>query len=209
MEGASRDLFDFAQEFVKPGQVVWDLGANVGSFAYAAAHLAGESSRVVALEADTFLVGLLRRTAAAQPASSAPVTVLPAAVSESVGLAGFDIARRGRGTNHLSNLPGSSQTGGTRETVHVVSVTLDWLAERLPPPQVMKTDVEGAESKVFAGGEKVIAAAKPVILCEITGEYDFCGSFLRRLGYTLFDHEDRNRGPLSGVAHNTLALPPR
>ena len=32
-----------------------------------------ESGRVVALEADTFLVGLLRRTAAAQPASSAPV----------------------------------------------------------------------------------------------------------------------------------------
>src|SRR5262245_5189078 len=41
-------LFDWAVEFVKPGLKVWDIGASVGLFTFAAAFKAGSNGRVLA-----------------------------------------------------------------------------------------------------------------------------------------------------------------
>ena len=49
-------LFNWAKEFVRPNDVIWDIGANVGLFAFAAANLAGPGGHVVAIEADIWLV---------------------------------------------------------------------------------------------------------------------------------------------------------
>ena len=42
-------------EMVRPGDVVWDIGANVGLFAFAAANRAGSSGQVIAVEPDLWL----------------------------------------------------------------------------------------------------------------------------------------------------------
>jgi len=94
-------LLAAARELVQPGDVVWDVGANVGLFSFAAAARAGPSGQVLAIEADLWLVSLLRRSAAVQPSCSAPVRVLPVAVSDRVGVAEFCIEARGRCSNHL------------------------------------------------------------------------------------------------------------
>jgi len=78
-------LLGLAREVVRPGAVVWDVGANVGLFSFAAASVVGPAGRVVALEPDSWLVGLLRRSAALN-GHLAPVEVLPVAVSDSVGV---------------------------------------------------------------------------------------------------------------------------
>ena len=44
-----------ASETVKPGDVVWDVGANMGLFSFAAAGLAGPAGHVYAFEPDTAL----------------------------------------------------------------------------------------------------------------------------------------------------------
>jgi FkbM family methyltransferase len=208
LDAISRDLFDFAEEFVKQGDVVWDVGACAGPFTFASAFRAGSTGHVVTVEADTFQVGLLRRSAASRSAGRAKVTILPAAASDSVGVAEFQVSKRGRSTSHLASSKGSSQTGGVRETVSVVTVSLDWLAERLPPPRVLKIDVEGAEAAVLAGGQRLVSQAKPVVLCEVAGENaEVCTQFFKSHGYSLYDFDNRRRGEIDKAAWNTLAIP--
>src|SRR5206468_2992555 len=71
-------LLNAAWELVHPGDVVWDVGANVGLFSFAAAGLAGDAGLVVAVEPDPFLVGLLRRSARRRRVGHARVEVVPA-----------------------------------------------------------------------------------------------------------------------------------
>jgi FkbM family methyltransferase len=203
-------LFDWATEFVSPGSVVWDIGANVGMFAFAAAHLAGTRGQVFAIEADIWLAGLLRRTQQELSVNNASVEVIPVAVSESLGIAKFNIASRGRSTNYLSNSSGSTQTGGVREVVSVVTVTLDWLAKNLPPPNVLKIDVEGAELRVLEGAQDLLTTIQPILLCEVGSESSQgVADLLHSYGYTMFDLEAESTGrrPLSQPAFNTLACP--
>jgi FkbM family methyltransferase len=202
------DLFDFAREFVRPGSVVWDVGANVGLLAIAAARLAGTSGRVVAIEPDVWLTSLLRHSAALQLSSAARIQVIPAAVFGSLGIASFNIARRARATNFLSVLQGSTQTGGVRETVNVLTITLDWLLEQGAAPSVLKIDVEGAEAHVLGGARRVLAQARPVILTEVNE--DTCDQVTEILfdhEYTLFDFLAKPRRRVDRATFSTLAVP--
>ncbi len=128
--------------------MVWDVGANVGLFSFAAASLAGPEGRVVALEPDAWLVQLLRRSASRQPAGSAPVEVVPAAIAAALSVRTLCLASRSRAANYLADF-GTIQTGGSREQQSVIAVTLDWLLESFPVPSVVKIDVEGAELEVL------------------------------------------------------------
>lgn len=201
-------LLSVVEETVGPADVVWDIGANVGLFAFAAATRAGADGMVLCLEADTWNVALLRRSAARQPSSSARVEVVPAAVSDTVGVARFEIAKRNRATNALEGM-GSDQTGGVRESQLVPTLTLDLLAEYFPLPRVLKIDVEGAEALVLAGADGVLSA-RPTILCEVSAKStDSVHHLLHRRGYVLFDAEaPPPREPLwDGAAFNVLAVP--
>jgi len=55
----------------------------------------------------------------------------------------------------------------------------------LPPPRVLKIDVEGAEAAVLAGAHELLAAHKPIILLEIHNidAALSCAERLTRLGY--------------------------
>lgn len=165
LDNVDPHLLGLAEEVVKPGAVVWDIGANVGLFTFSSAHQAGHLGRVVAVEPDTYNVGLLRRSAAVQPSDSAPIDVIPAAVSDKPGVASFQIAVRNRSTNSLLGY-GSTQMGGIRHTQTVPTLSLDVLAEHFPLPQVLKIDIEGAEVLALQGARKVLAA-RPTIICEV------------------------------------------
>lgn len=200
-------LLALVREHIRSGQIVWDVGANLGLFSFAAAWAAGPSGRVVAFEPDTWLVSLLRRSA--QRAVGAPVDIVPVAVADTDGIARFNIAQRSRSTNHLQGF-GTTQTGGTRQEQHVPTMTLDTLGRYFPPPDVLKIDVEGAELLVLNGGMKLLASSRPVLICEVARENaKAAAELLRSLGYGIYDGTASGRSvtPISLPAYCTLALP--
>jgi len=202
-------LLRLAAEVVRPGDVIWDIGANLGLFSFAAAVTAGPSGRVLAVEPDALLVRMLRRSAAANH-GHAPVEVLPVAVADDVGVARFHIARRNRSTSHLDGF-GTSQTGGIRATELVPTVTLDWLAAHFPMPGVVKIDVEAAELKVLAGGAAVLGTL-PTIICEVAADNAAAaGDLLTARGYTLYDGQQQTarRIPVAVAPAETLAISDR
>lgn len=197
-------LLRLAAEVVRPGDTVWDVGANMGLFSFAAAVAAGPCGRVLALEADTDLAGLLRRSAAGNN-GHAQVEVLPAAVSGELSVARFHVARRNRATSHLEGF-GSGMAGGVRSTHLVPTVTLDWLAARFPLPDVLKIDVEGAELTVLVGAARVLAHS-PVVICEVSANKTAVSDILTGYGYTLYDGDQLpgDRAPTVSAPFNTLA----
>lgn len=200
-------LIGLVRELVHPGDVVWDIGANLGLFTFAAAVAAGPTGRVLAVEPDPLLVTMLNR-AAELNTGHAQVDVLAAAVSDAVGIGRFNIARRNRSTSHLDGF-GSTQTGGTRMVHVVTTVTLDWLAERLPPPSVVKIDVEAAEVQALAAAASVLRH-RPQIICETAAENAAAvREVLAPYDYTFYDADQpaNNRRPQQLPAPNTLALP--
>lgn len=199
-------LLSLAADIIRPGQAVWDIGANVGLFSFAAAAVAGPAGKVLAVEPDTALAGLLRRSAAINRAH-APVEVLPAAVTDAVSVARFHIARRNRSTSYIDGY-GTTMTGGVRSTQLVPTVTLDWLAAHFPAPDVVKIDVEGAELTVLAGGAQLLDRL-PALICEVGRRNAAAVSdLLTAHGYNLHDGDllPGQRAPVALAPPNTLAL---
>jgi FkbM family methyltransferase len=208
LRSVDEGLLRLAAELVGPGEVVWDVGANVGLFAFAAAHAAGPQGRVLAVEADPWLAGLLRRSAQARSAGSAPVEILPAAVMDRQGTVELCVSARGRAGNHLRAVRGSSQTGGVRQVQEIESVTLDGLLDSFPPPGLVKIDVEGAEALCLRGGEKLLREVRPRLLVEVAEpNADEIGARLRAEGYSIFDARTPKRIPLERPPWDTLAVP--
>ena len=201
-------LLKNAVETVKPGSIVWDVGANMGLFSFAAAGLSGPTGRVFAFEPDTFMVSLLRRSARLNP-QAAPVEVIPCAAFDSLSLARFDIAKNNRSVSFLEGF-GTGLTGGAREQQSVLTVPLDWVAERIPLPDVLKIDVEAAELHVFRGANHLLKTRRPVVIFEAQNyNWDQIAPGLWDLGYTLYncDLAPAERQPLRTSVFNTLALP--
>ena len=185
-------LLSMVRTLVRPGMTVWDIGANVGLFSFAAA--AATASRVVAVEADTWLANLVHRSSLI---NGLPVTILPAAVAAALGVVELHVSRDGRASNSLHG-DGPAQT--------VVAVTLDWMLEKFPTPQVVKIDVEGMEFQALQGASALLRH-KPTILCEVTENHEAVGQLLRSAGYTLFAARVPERKPILRPSIETLAVP--
>jgi FkbM family methyltransferase len=128
-------------EFVKPGNLVFDVGANRGEYAEMFANL---GARVVAVEPNSALTPLIvERVPGA--------TVVQAAVGATVGVADLFVGE-GDGDSTLSD----KYANVLREThdltpIKVDVTTMDELAATHGEPDFVKIDVEGYEPDVLAG----------------------------------------------------------
>lgn len=178
-------LIGWAEEFA--GAYTWDIGANVGVFAFTAAR----AGRVLAVEPDPNMAALLMRSAAANPGLN--VYVLAAAVSDRADLAVLQIASGGHSANALAGVGGDrADFGRVRAEVLVPTVTMDRIAKRFGPPDLIKIDVEGAESLVLAGGEAVLNT-RPTLLLEVgKTQSERVHGLLGPLGYRYYRLGDRS-----------------
>lgn len=199
------ELFTAASRIVGPGDNVWDLGSNLAIFAFAAAHLAGPTGSVTAVEADAWLVGVIRRSMRLRP-DWARVRLLPAAIAADVGIAEFNIARDSRAANFIGEW--SDIAGGTREKQHVISISLDWLAEKVGMPTAMKIDIEGMELEAFAGGKKVLKDGRHRMYLETADiRRDEATKLLSGYGYRFFLFEGPKLRESPTLGWNTIVIP--
>lgn len=198
-------LLGFVDRFIRPGDIVWDVGANMGIFSFPAAHA---GATVVSFEPDPYNQGLLARSAQANP--DLDVTIVHAAVSDKTGVAELRIPVRGRSANSLVGAVGGHDMGGVRELLRVDSVTLDWALEHHPAPTFVKCDAEGAELMILRGAARLLADERPAIEMELAHENSgACRAILAAADYLLFDALeaiDPNH-PVEDPPWETLAVP--
>ncbi len=199
-------LLDIADRYINEQSKVWDIGANVGIFAFAAASLATKGE-VIAIEADIWLAHLMRRSKNHKKNSDLKIKILPVAVSDQCGIAEFLISDRGRARNALK-IGHRRDAAGFREQVLVPTLTLDKLLEYFEQPDFIKIDVEGAEALVLRGASKVLKNIRPTIYIEVGPEAtEEVTSILKENNYQLFDSDISHHDQISQCAFNTLAIP--
>jgi len=203
------ELLRIAQEQIKIDSLVWDIGANIGVFAFAAASIATQG-HVLAVEPDVWLASIMRRSASLKQNANLNIDILPAAISDRSGVATFATAKRGRASSYLEDAGGRSQTGGIRDRTTVPTLTLDSLLTSQPPPGFLKIDVEGAELAVLQGALGVLRNARPVIYVEVGADHKTAiADILSDNDYKMYDGSQAviERHAIDICAYNTLAIP--
>lgn len=165
----SRDGFEegeqrFLTAYLQPGMRVLDVGAHRGLYTLLASRRVGSGGEVVAFEPSPRELRWLRRHAALNRCEN--VIIEPAAVSDREGEAELHVCRgRDTGCNSLRR----PAVPGAATTVRVPLTTLDGYLERSGTRRVdvVKLDVEGAELGVLQGARRLLAQARPLVLCEL------------------------------------------
>jgi FkbM family methyltransferase len=153
---------------VRPGDVVYDVGAHLGSMTLGMARLVGPTGRVVAFDGDPINVARLRETCLRNDLEHR-LQVAHAAVWSRTAANGISFRKGKTETAH-----GGVEADGQRpvladgEMIQVPVITLDdFVAAGAPPPQLIKIDVEGGEYEVLRGGAHLFAKQRPLIIAEV------------------------------------------
>lgn len=158
------------RRFVSEGDVVFDIGANLGVHTALLSQLAGAGGRVFAFEPNPELLSTLALTIDGMPNAS----LCRYALSDEDGEATFFVP----GDHAMASLSDWTATEpmaelrkrlalGKARAIPVQQRRIDDLVEKgiLPLPDFIKCDVEGAELKVFRGAKETLDRINaPVIL---------------------------------------------
>jgi FkbM family methyltransferase len=208
------DTVNAYRHAVKPGDVVLDIGANIGAHTLFLAQAVGASGKVVAFEPTTYAYGKLTANISLNPDLARVIeaeqamlvdttTALPTAIYSSWPLSAPS------GAQHPKHLGVPMDTAGARR------VTLDDYLDGagLAPVRFIKLDVDGHECAVLRGAHNTLRRDKPVLLMEMM-PYGLteAGSSLESLlglltgaGYRLFRLDG---SPLPSDASLTRHIPP-
>jgi FkbM family methyltransferase len=155
-EEATTTLF---RKIVKAGDVVLDLGANIGYFTLLAASLVGERGRVYAFEPEPTNFRYLRKNI--EMNNYRNVFAYSKGVSNMSGKTRLFICPYDSG-HHTINKPGGIKKyrpdydGEIKEIEIDVVIADDFLKDKVEKVDVIKIDVEGAEVLAFNGMKKIL-----------------------------------------------------
>lgn len=161
---------------ITQGSLVFDLGGNVGFYTLLSSELVGPSGKVFVFEPMPRNIYYLREHLRLNHIKN--VTVIEAAVSDEDGIILFD-----EGTN---NSTGHISSNGILE-VQTVSLDNLVLNRKIPVPNYMKIDIEGAEYSALKGARSILEEAHPTIFLATHGSdmHQKCCHLLESLGYRL------------------------
>ena len=163
-------------EAVRPGDVVYDIGANVGFYSLLASVRVGPKGHVFCFEPLSENLTDLRKHIAINHLANCEV--IEAAVSSVDGAARFDSSRP-RSMGWLSKSGNQAVRTVCLDTLVRSKITL--------PPNVLKIDVEGAEADALRGCAQTLAAHPCIIFLATHGPaaHSQCIHFLTERKYKI------------------------
>lgn len=168
------------EELLWPGMTFYDVGGGIGFYSLLAARL---GARVFAFEPDLQNAESIRLNAE-RNALENQVQIIPKAVFSYSGEIGLEPAdcRQGHGCAHV-RIDGKMDEGAR----FVDCTTLDDFIRENPAPDLVKIDVEGAESEVLKGADNLFRTVRPQLVCEVhdASNAEFACAWLRARGYGL------------------------
>lgn len=159
---------------IKEGDVVLDIGANIGYYAVLFAEKTGKTGKVIAIEPDPINFEILQKNIKENKLFN--VVAVQAAVGNENKKMEIFKSKENFGDHRMWNqnpLPDKPESplkegGQFRKSKEVFCRRLDDLLKELEYQKIdfIKMDVQGFESLVVKGGEKVIEKNKPIIFFE-------------------------------------------
>lgn len=144
---------------VGAGDVVIDVGANIGTHSFALASLVGGAGRVYAVEADIDNAASLRVSIVESAATT--IRLLAVAAADGPGMI------RCLSTTATNSVFSAAAGEGTEKVA--VTVRLDDVVDG--PVAFIKLDIEGAELLALHGLSRTIAQSRPTVLSEYSPTY--------------------------------------
>jgi FkbM family methyltransferase len=185
-------IIEIIRELVKANMICYDIGAHIGYYTLILTQQVGSSGRVIAFEPNPSVFARLQGNIALNSSRiDAEVQLLPFAVWDNEGPRPF-FKGGSTTTGRLVRFPqGTSEA----DLFQVECRTLDALVfgQNLPPPDLIKIDVEWAEHLVLKGMRRVLEEFRPVIISEI---HDFkpgqdIHDALKELNYFIYSAESK------------------
>jgi len=157
--------------------VFYDVGAGFGFYSSLAARL---GAQVFAFEPDEENAKSLSRQAELN-ALTPRIEIVKLAVLSTSGVTRFEPApqERGHGNGQLSER--------CEQAITVQCTSLDDFTGVNPLPDLIKIDVEGAESEVLKGAEALFNRCRPSVICEVHDASNalFVSDWLQKKGYSV------------------------
>lgn len=177
---------------VTPGDVVYDIGANIGCYTLLAAQRVGDAGHVYAFEPHAANAAHLLRNLH-QNHLQRRVTLLTCALSDRVGYGTFRYGSKRPGSS--GSQFGEMAQAAAQELKHVT--TIDHLiAEReIMPAAFVKIDIDGHELAVLRGMGHLLAAGVRSIQTEVSpGARGDISAYFAKAGYRLADRHRTANG---------------
>lgn len=154
----------FLAKRLRPGAVIYDVGANRGQMALYFSRLTGPQGQVFSFEPVPHNFSLLERNLKLNDARNVRPVCLALAADDKPKQFAYDEACHTMGT-FVDQIVKLEQW---QKTLEVKCSTVDqFIASGHPAPDVLKIDVEGAGAEVLAGAANLIHTRRPAIYMEL------------------------------------------
>jgi FkbM family methyltransferase len=184
------ELADAVREFVRPGMIVYDVGANIGYVSLLLAHAARPSGRVFAFEALPANIERIRRNVDLNRLGK-QITLMPQAVADKSGELTFYV-HESVGMGKVAGSAGRREEHYQAEiTVRALSLDEFVYGHGNPAPDVVKMDIEGGEVLALPGMQRILMEHHPLLLLELHGPESekVAWETLTAAGYSLYAME--------------------
>jgi len=158
---------------LKKGDVVLDIGANVGYFSLIAANIVGDKGKVFAFECNPDSFNLLEKNIAINNYKN--IISVKKAVSNYSGTSKLFLSRWGGACSLKEVADNDKVLKDGQDHILVETITLDeFFAGNNIPINFIKMDIEGSEPQALQGMEKLIeSTAHLIIIMELHSKFIF------------------------------------